>query len=56
MAPSVAHESPEEMQMLILAVGKFDELWPVVELWKDPKYKGGNFPHEEQEKRTTRRD
>ena len=36
--------------MLILAVGKLDEPWPVVELWKDPKYKGGNFPYEEQEK------
>lgn len=50
MPPSVAHESPEAIQMLILAVGKLDEPWPAVELWKDPKYNGGNFPYEAQEK------
>ena len=44
------YESPEAMQMLILLAGKLDEAWPLVELWKDPKYKGGQFPYEEQEK------
>ena len=44
------YESPEAIQMLMLMVGKLDEPWPVVELWKDPKYKGGKFPYEEQEK------
>ena len=36
--------------MLIFMVGKLEEGYPVVELWKDPKYKGGSFPYEAHEK------